>query len=91
MRGWQSLTTKHERIDVMLITITVALYYLGFFCMSFIQEADSSDFNDLGKLLFGGFVLAIGVAITFTFVKLRLRDKKPSAEFISISSFPKKK
>ena len=60
------------------------------YAMSFVQEAFASDFNDLGKLLFGGFILAIGVAIAFTFIKLRLRDKKPpQAEFISISSVPK--
>ncbi len=52
-----------------------------------IQEEIATDFNDLGKLLLGGFVLALVVAIALTFVRLRLRDKKaPTSEFISISS-----
>lgn len=52
-----------------------------------IQEEIATDFNDLGKLLLGGFVLAVVVAIALTLVKLRLRDKKaPKSEFISINS-----
>jgi hypothetical protein len=51
------------------------------------QEEIASDFNDLGKLLLGGFALAVAVAIALTFVRLRLRDKKvPTSAFISISS-----
>ena len=63
----------------LLINIhSVALFLL--------QEEIASDFNDLGRLLLGGFVLAVAVAIALTFVRLRLRDKKvPTSEFISIS------
>ena len=76
----------------MLVTLTLVLYYLGLFAISFIQEANSSDFDDLGKLLFGGVVLAIAVALAFTFVKLHLREKRPpAARFISIGSYQKKK
>ena len=51
------------------------------------QEEIATDFNDLGKLLLGGFASAVAVAIALTFVRLRLRDKKvPTSEFISISS-----
>ena len=61
------------------------------FAVSLIQEGEVSDSNDLGKLLLGGFVLAVAVAIALTFVRIRLREKKPpAAEFISISSFQKK-
>ena len=74
--------------DAMLLTLMFGLYYQCLFAMNFVQEGEASDFNDLGKLLLGGFVLAVGVAIAFTFVKLRLREKKPpAAEFISINSF----
>ncbi|MGH9966677.1 MAG: hypothetical protein ACREBG_02425 [Pyrinomonadaceae bacterium] len=57
---------------------------------SILQEEISSDFQDLGHLLLGGFVLAIAVAIALTLVRLRLRAKKPpTAQFISISQVDK--
>ncbi len=68
--------------------LAIALFHLSLLAISFLQN-NSSDFNDLGGKLLGGFVLAVVVAVAFTFVKLRLRDKKPSAHFISISSFQK--
>jgi hypothetical protein len=52
-------------------------------------EESPTHFDDLGKLLLGGFAAAIAVALAFTFVRLRVRDKKPPASsFISISSPP---
>ena len=67
--------------------ITLALYHFSLFSISFLQDNPSSDFNGLGKKLLGGFVLAVVVAVTYIFIKLRLRDKKPPTEFISIRSF----
>lgn len=64
---------------------TLALYYLGLLSLTILQEDPSSDFGELGKELLGGFIVAVVVAVAFTFIKLRLRDKKPPAEFISIS------
>jgi hypothetical protein len=61
-----------------------ALYQLGVIAISLLQDDTSSDFNGLGKQLLGGFVLAVVVAVVFTFIKLRLRDRRPPAEFISI-------
>jgi hypothetical protein len=53
-----------------------------------LQEV-STDFQDLGKLLLGGVATAIVVAIAFTFVRLRLRDKRPQrSSFISIGVQP---
>ena len=73
------------------MSATLALYYLSFASISLLQGDASSDFNDLGKKLLLGFVLAVVVAVAYTFIKLRLRDKRPTpAEFISITSFPKK-
>jgi len=69
---------------------TLALHQLSVIAISLLLEDTSSDFSDLGKKLLGGFVLAAVVAVVFTFIKLRLRDKKPPAEFISISSFQRK-
>jgi hypothetical protein len=54
-----------------------------------LQETTSTTaaFDDLGKLLLGGTVAAIVVAIGFTLIRLRMRDKKPqTSNFISISS-----
>ena len=75
----------------MLPTLTFALYYLYLFSILFVQEA-ATDFNDLGKMLLGGFALAIAVAILFVLVKLRLQDKRPeAARFLSISHVAKSK
>jgi hypothetical protein len=76
----------------MLPTLTFALHQLYLFSILFVQEADSTDFNDLGKMLLGGFALAIAVAVLFVLVKLRLRDKKAqTAAFLSISNIPDRK
>ena len=56
-----------------------------------LQENDTAAFDDLGKLLLGGVVAAIVFAVGFTFVRFRLRDKKPpTSNFISISSAAEK-
>ena len=53
---------------------------------SAIQESTGA-FDDLGKLLVGGVAVAIVVAIGFTLVRFRLRDKNPpTSSFISINS-----
>jgi FtsH-binding integral membrane protein len=65
--------------------ITLALYHLSFLVISLLQEDAFSDFNGLGRKLLAGFVVAVVAAIAFTFIKLRLRDKKPPAQFISIN------
>jgi hypothetical protein len=67
---------------------TLALYHLSFVAISLLQQDTSSDFGGFGKQLLGGFVIAVVVAVAFAFIKLRLRDQKPPANFISISSIP---
>jgi hypothetical protein len=64
---------------------TLALYHLGLVSTALQQDAPS-DFSDLGMKLLGGFVLAVVVAVAFTLIKLRWRDNRPPAEFISINS-----
>ena len=50
------------------------------------SDCDDCGFDNLGLLLFGGLVLAIGVGVLFTFIRLRLRDNKTQRPaFISIS------
>ena len=68
----------------------LAFYHLSLLTIIFLQDDTSSDFNDLGKQLLAGFVIAVVVAVAVAFIKLRLRDKKPPAQFISISSFQTK-
>ena len=65
--------------------LTFAIYCFGSLASGLFQEPIGSDFNDLGRKLLGGFVLAVVVAIAFTVIRLRLRDKHPPAAFISIN------
>jgi len=70
---------------MMLILILPAAFAL----ITLLQETDTH-FNDLGKLLLGGVAAAIVFAVALTFVRLRLRDKKPpTSNFISISASEK--
>jgi FtsH-binding integral membrane protein len=65
-----------------VITLAVIL-------ISLLQDTTSSDFNDLGRQLIGGFIAAVVVAVAFAFIKLRLREKHPPAAFISITAAEK--
>ena len=55
--------------------------------MTLLQEnAATSSFDDLGKLLLGGVAAAIVVAVGFVLIQFRMRDKKPpTSKFISIT------
>jgi hypothetical protein len=54
--------------------------------LNLLQE-NTGNFDDLGKLLLGGVVAAIVVAVGFTLVRFRLRDRKPpTSRFISIKN-----
>lgn len=65
---------------------TLVLQHLWLLSISILQDDTFSDFGDLGKQLLGGFAIAVVVAVAYAFIKLRLRDQKPSTQFISISS-----
>jgi hypothetical protein len=64
---------------------TLALYCLILVAITFLQDGNAVDFSELGKLLLGGFVLAVVVAVAYTFIRLRWRDKNPSSGFVSIN------
>ena len=68
---------------------TVVLFHLSLLALNLLQEDIGTDFQELGRWLLGGFIAAVVLAIAFTFIKLRLKDRKPPAEFISISSGPR--
>jgi hypothetical protein len=63
----------------------IVLFFAVLSLISLLQEAET-DFQDLGKLLLGGVLAAVAIAITFTVVRLKVRDKKPpTSSFISIA------
>lgn len=50
-------------------------------------ETTTGAFDDLGKLLLGGVIAAIVLALGFTIIRMRMRDKKPQGSgFISINA-----
>ena len=52
-----------------------------------LEENVTTEFGDLGMLLLAGVLVAMALAIAFTLIRMRLRDKKPrAADVISISS-----
>lgn len=68
-----------------------ALHNLMAIAATVSDEESLSEIGDLGNLMLGGFVLAVGLAIALTFIRLKMREKKPPvAQFISISSLDKK-
>ena len=70
------------------VMITLVIVYNSVLLMSLLQETQvPTDFDDLGKLLLGGFAAAVVFALGFTFVRLRMREKTPqTSDFISISA-----
>jgi high-affinity Fe2+/Pb2+ permease len=68
----------------MLTLAFFATYQLAALLQS--VQVEETDFGGLGKMMLGGFVLAVGVAVAITLIRLRLREKHPPAPFISINS-----
>ena len=63
------------------------IVWLGVLTVVGLIQETQTDFQDLGKLLLGGVIAAIVVAIAVTFVRMKLRDKKPqTSSFISIAT-----
>jgi hypothetical protein len=85
VKPWSHLGQTLSKKGLKAMPTILSLYHLSLLSILFLQDDTASDFNDLGKQLLGGFVLAVVVAVAFTFIKLRLRDKKPPAQFISIN------
>lgn len=65
--------------------------YNTFLLISHLDDSDTG-FNDLGKLMLIGFIAAVLVAVGFTVVRLKLRDKKPRpSSFTTISGIEERK
>lgn len=64
---------------------TVSLLSLVSF-MAQATDAQTSSFDDLGKLLFGGLLAAVAVAVAIVFLKMKSQNKAgASTDFVSIS------
>ena len=63
-----------------------ALLQVVFVLLTLFQADSDADFSGLGRKMLAGFVVAIIVAVGLALIKFRLRDKKPSTQFISITS-----
>jgi hypothetical protein len=68
----------------MFTTLAFLLYRLVSFSVLFVQEAKPSDFEDLGTLLLGGAVLAIGVGVAVSFIRAKMHHESQDTQFISI-------
>jgi hypothetical protein len=52
-----------------------------------VSDCDECGFNDLGKLLFGGVILAIIVGVAVSLLHRRMKDKSAHGSgFVSINS-----
>jgi hypothetical protein len=75
---------------VMILASPVGAAILGLFqdslyALVVLSDCDECGFNDLGKLLFGGLLLAVLVGIAISLLLRRAREKdSASTEFVSI-------
>jgi hypothetical protein len=72
--------------ELMLPALILA-QQLYLFLLSTPDTPLGEDFQDLGTLMLAAFVGAVLVALALTFVRFRLRDRKPqTSSFISINT-----
>ena len=70
----------------------VAPVQLASFAAMLISDCDECGFNDLGKLLFGGLLLALIVGVAVSLLHRRMKDKRAAdSEFVSIRSSSREK
>ena len=70
-------------IGVFVATVVQDVIYAALI----VSDCDECGFNDLGRLLFGGLILAILVGIAVSLLHRRLKEKRAGAsEFVSIRS-----
>jgi hypothetical protein len=60
------------------------------FALIVATDCDECGFNDLGKLLFGGLILAILVGIAVSVIRFRAQRETSTSDFISIRSFDRR-
>lgn len=70
-------------IGALLMTVIQDVIYAALF----VSDCDECGFNDLGKLLFGGLLVAILVGIGVSLLYRRVKEKTAwESEFVSIRS-----
>ena len=80
-----------QLLDLILASPIGAVILTGFqdsiYALIVLSDCDDCGFNDLGKLLFGGVILAVLVGIAVSLVVRRAKEKNSTAsEFVSIRS-----
>ncbi len=81
---------------VMILASPIGAAILGAFqdslyALAVLSDCDECGFNDLGKLLFGGLILAVMVGIAVSLLLRRAREKDAaSTEFVSIRTSERK-
>ena len=77
-----------QLIDLILASVGGAVFGVlrdTVYLAMLVSDCDECGFNDLGKLLFGGLVLAILVGVGGSLLWRRIKEKENSAsEFVSI-------
>ena len=67
--------------------MTSVLLCLNFLLINLQETTATGAYDDLGKILLGGVLAAIVLAVGFTLLRMRMRDKKPqTSNFISINA-----
>ena len=55
--------------------------------LALVSDCEECGFNDLGKLLFGGLLLALIIGVAVSLLHRRMKEKsEESAKFVSITS-----
>jgi hypothetical protein len=61
-----------------------AAFQDSLYALILLSDCDECGFNDLGKLLFGGAILAVLIGIAVSLLVRRAKEKSPSTKFVSI-------
>jgi len=80
-----------QLLDLILASPIGAVILTGFqdsiYALIVLSDCDDCGFNDLGKLLFGGVILAVLVGIAVSLLVRRAKEKNSTASsFVSIQS-----
>jgi hypothetical protein len=74
-------------IGALIVSVLRDTYYAAMI----IADCDECGFNDLGKLLFGGLILAVLVGIGLSLWWRRRKEGKSAPEFVSIRANDRQK